>query len=145
MKKILLSVVAGLLSLSALAEWKTDFNAAQAVAKKEGRPMLLNFTGSDWCSWCVKMKKDVLDVKAFKDFADKGLVLVEVDFPNAKKQSAAEKKANEALKDKYAVAGFPTFLLVDANGKELGRQVGYLKGGPDAFIGKIEEWKKTAK
>ena len=63
---------------------------------------------------------------------------------NNKKQTEEVKKQNEDLKKKYAVQGFPTFVLVDADGKELGRQVGYLKGGPSSFVTKIEEWKNSA-
>ena len=132
------------LSLPAFAEWKTDFPAAKTQAQKENKVLLLDFTGSDWCGWCIKMKKETLDEKAFKDYAEKNLVLVEVDFPERKAQAAALKKANEALQKQYNVEGFPTFLLLDANGKEIGRQGGYLKGGPAAFITKIEGWKKAA-
>lgn len=123
-------------------EWQTDFEAARSQAKKEGKPILMDFTGSDWCGWCIKMKKDTLDQKEFKEYAGKDLVLVQVDFPNKKKLSSEQKKANEALKSKYGVQGFPTYVLVDATGKELGRQVGYLQGGPSAFRSKIESWKK---
>jgi thioredoxin-related protein len=124
------------------AEWQTDFEAARGEAKKEGKAILMDFTGSDWCGWCIKMKKDTLDQKDFKEFAGKELVLVQVDFPNKKKLSAGQKKANDTLKAKYGVQGFPTYVLVDADGKELGRQVGYLQGGPAAFKTKIEGWKK---
>lgn len=125
--------------------WGTDIAAAKALAKKQGQPILLDFTGSDWCGWCIKMKKESLDQKAFTDFAAKNVVLVEVDFPSKKALSADTKKQNDDLKKQYKVNGFPTFVLIDADGKELGRQVGYLKGGPDAFIAKIGEWKKASK
>jgi len=125
--------------------WGTDIAAAKALAKKQAQPILLDFTGSDWCGWCVKMKKESLDQKAFTDFAAKYVVLVEVDFPNKKALPEATKKQNNDLKKQYKVNGFPTFVLIDADGKELGRQVGYLKGGPDAFIAKIGEWKKASK
>ncbi len=124
--------------------WITDAVAAKAEAKKGKKLILMDFTGSDWCGWCVKMKKDTLDQKAFQDYAAKNLVLVEVDFPNKKAQSAELKKANKALQDKYAVEGFPTYVITDADGKELGRQVGYLKGGPTAFIDLLEGLKKKA-
>lgn len=122
--------------------WGTDIAAAKALAKKQGQPILLDFTGSDWCGWCIKMKKDSLDQKAFLEFADKKLVLVEVDFPNKKKQTDAVKQQNEDLQKRYNVEGYPTFVLVDGDGKELGRHVGYLKGGPSAFVDKIEGWTK---
>lgn len=125
--------------------WGTDIAAAKALAKKQGQPILLDFTGSDWCGWCIKMKKESLDQKAFTDFAAKNVVLVEVDFPSKKALPEATKKQNDDLKKQYKVNGFPTFVLIDADGKELGRQVGYLKGGPDAFVAKIGEWKKASK
>jgi protein disulfide-isomerase len=145
MKSTLLACLASLtLAFSATAEWKTDFAAAKEEAKKEGKVMLLDFTGSDWCGWCIKMKADTLDKEAFKEYAKKNLVLVEVDFPNKKPISAAQKKANKALQDKYKVQVFPTFVVLDADGKEIGRHVGYMEGGPEKFIEKIEGFKKKA-
>ncbi len=138
----LLSLV--LTSVAGASEWKTDFEAAKVQAKKDNRPILLDFTGSDWCGWCIRMKKDSLTKKEFQEYAAKNLVLVEVDFPR-KAQPAAQKKANQALKNKYDVEGYPTFVLVSPEGKELGRQVGYVAGGPEAFIAKIEQWRKAGK
>jgi thioredoxin-related protein len=142
-RSLLLTLIAGTLTIFAATGWQTDFSAAQASAKKDNRAILLDFTGSDWCGWCIKMKKDSLDQKAFQEFADKKLVLVEVDFPNNKKQTDAVKKQNEDLQKRYNVEGYPTFVLVDGDGKELGRHVGYLKGGPTAFVQKIEGWTKS--
>src|SRR5690349_5866789 len=102
MKKTFIAVVSALALYSASAgEWLTDVPTAQAQAKKEGKLVLLDFTGSDWCGWCIKFKSEVLDTKEFKDYADKNLVLVEVDFPRKKELSAELKKANAALKEKY--------------------------------------------
>jgi protein disulfide-isomerase len=136
----LLLTVALAVAAHAGEAWTTDFKAAQAAAKKDGKPILIDFTGSDWCGWCIKMKKESLDKTAFKDFAQKELVLVEADFPNSKPQTAEVKAQNEALKKKYKVNGFPTFVLINADGKELGRQEGYLEGGPDAFTSAIKGW-----
>lgn len=140
---LLLALLTGTLSALAASGWQTDFAAAQTSAKKDSKAILLDFTGSDWCGWCIKMKKESLDLKEFTDYAAKNVVLFEADFPNKKPQTPEVKKQNEALKKKYDVGGFPTFVLVDADGKELGRQVGYLKGGPSAFVSKIETWKKA--
>jgi thioredoxin-related protein len=140
---LLLALLTGTLSALAASGWQTDFAAAQTSAKKDSKAILLDFTGSDWCGWCIKMKKDSLDQKAFQEFADKKLVLVEVDFPNGKKQTEAVKKQNDDLQKKYNVEGYPTFVLVDGDGKELGRHVGYLKGGPSAFVEKLEGWTKA--
>ena len=72
-------------------------------------------------------------------------MLVEVDFPNTKQLSDEVKKQNEGLKKKFEATGFPTFILLDKDGKELGRQRGYLEGGPSAFIAKLDGFKPTAK
>lgn len=145
MKTTLLACLATLaLSLSAAAEWRTDFEAAKTEAKKDGKIIVMNFTGSDWCGFCIKMKKDALDMKAFTDYAAKNAVLVEVDFPSRKKLPAAQQKANEALRKKYEVEGYPTFVFTDSTGKEVGRHVGYLQGGPLAFIDRMEKAKAKA-
>ncbi len=80
--------------------------------------------------------------KEFADYAKKNLALVKVDFPMKKKQSTALKRANEELKDKFNVDGFPTLVVLDSEGKEAGRQVGYGGGGPKAVIAKLESFKK---
>lgn len=114
--------------------WKTSFTEAVAEASQQNKEVLLNFTGSDWCPWCVKMDQEVLSQKQFSDFALKNLVLVKLDFPRHKKLSPDEKAQNEQLAKKYAIQGFPTFVLVDASGKEVRRQEGYLEGGPAEFL-----------
>ncbi len=123
-------------------QWLTDKAKAIEQARAQNRPILIDFTGSDWCGWCIRMKKDSLDTKEFSDYAAKNLVLLEVDFPHSKEQSEELKSQNKALKDQYGVRGYPTFLLIDKDGKELGKQVGYVKGGPAAFIEKLESFKK---
>lgn len=147
MKRTLLACLAILtLALStAAAEWRTDFEAAKSEAKKDNKIIVMNFTGSDWCGFCIKMKKDTLDMKAFTDYAAKNAVLVEVDFPSRKKLPAAQAKANDTLRKKFEVEGYPTFVFTDAAGKELGRHVGYLQGGPLAFIDRLEKAKGKAK
>ncbi|MBX3748285.1 MAG: thioredoxin family protein [Verrucomicrobiae bacterium] len=130
------------MSATAHAEWKTDFAAAQAEAKKENRLLVLNFTGSDWCPPCIQMKREVLDKKEFKDFAAKNLVLVEVDFPRRKAISAAQRRANEALQKKFSIEGYPTFIVLGPDGKELSRDLGYVPGGLKGFLTKLEGLKK---
>jgi protein disulfide-isomerase len=115
--------------------WQTDFAEASKQAAQEHKYILLDFTGSDWCPWCIKMDKEVFDGSQFLDFAAKNLVLVKVDFPRKTAQSPNEKSQNEELAKKYGIEGFPTYVLLDSNGKEVRRQVGYLQGGATAFIG----------
>src|SRR6516225_1660514 len=114
--------------------WQTDFTKASQQAAQEHKYILLDFTGSDWCPWCIKMDKEVFNQSQFSDFALKNLVLVKVDFPRKAAQSPAEKTQNEQLAKKYAIEGFPTYVLLDSSGKEVRRQVGYLQGGATAFI-----------
>jgi protein disulfide-isomerase len=143
MKKMIILAVTLLLAHIAIAgEWLTDLPKAQEQAKKDSKLVLLDFTGSDWCGWCIKFKKEVLDTDEFKQYADKNLVLVEIDFPNKKAQSDELKKANKALKEKYGVSGYPTYVILSSEGKEVGRQVGYAAGGPKAFIEKLDGFKK---
>ena len=144
MKKLLIAMLAATVLWqvnAAESTWLTDLPKAQAQAKAENKIVLLDFTGSDWCGWCIKFRKEVLDTPEFQAYAAKNVVLVELDYPNKKVQSADLKKANAALKTKYDVHGFPTLLVLNQDGKEIGRQVGYAKGGPAAFIAKLEKFR----
>jgi thioredoxin-related protein len=116
----------------------TALSAALNQARSENKMVLLDFTGSDWCGWCKKFDKDVLSTDKFAGYAKSKLVLVTLDFPSHIKQDAALKHANQELKKRFGVNGFPTFVLLNSTGEEIGRQVGYLRGGPDAFIAKLE-------
>ena len=145
MKKMLIGMVGALMLLQASAEeltWMTDVPKAVAKAKAEKKLVMLDFTGSDWCGWCIKFKKEAIDTPEFQDFAAKNLVLVELDFPRKKEQSAELKKANKALSEQYNITGFPTFVVLNKTGKEIGRQDGYEPGGAKAFIDKINSFKK---
>ena len=126
--------------VSAFSQGPTSItNYAQAIvlAKTQNKVVLIDFTGSDWCEWCMKMKKEALDTPAFKHYAEKNLVIVEADFPRNKQQSAEVKAQNDRLNQEFKIAGYPAFVLLDKDGKELGRQEGYLKGGSSAFIAKL--------
>ena len=142
MKKTMLAAVMALAVFTASAgEWITDAAKAQEQAKKENKLVLLDFTGSDWCGWCIKLKNEVFDKKEFKEYADKNLVLVEVDFPRKKEQSAEQKKANRELAQKYGIRGYPTIIVLDGSGKQVG-ELGYMKGGPEPFIAELKKLKK---
>jgi len=137
---VLLSALVALLvpRLSAADEnvaWQTDYKQALAQAAKEHKQVLLDFTGSDWCPYCVQMDKEVLEKPEFKKYADQNLVLVKLDFPRKKQLPSAEAAQNRSLQQQFSIDGFPTYILVNAYGKEINRQVGALEGGPSAFIG----------
>jgi protein disulfide-isomerase len=114
--------------------WRNDFPGAVQQARAENKLVLLDFTGSDWCPWCIKFDHDVLATENFAAYAGQKLELVKVDFPRHTLQSTELQTANRALAAQFGVDGYPTYVLVDAAGKELGRQVGYAEGGPEAFI-----------
>ncbi len=121
-----LSIVS--LGLAAKPGWTEAFPQAQTQAASEKKHLLLDFTGSDWCGWCIKIDKEVFSKPDFKAFAEKNLVLVELDFPKAKPQSAEVKAQNEALGKKFKVNGYPTLVLLDASGKEVKRWEGFEAG-----------------
>jgi len=125
-----LTLLLGVLCVSApiafaAAGWEDDYDKAVAKAKAENKMVLLDFTGSDWCGWCMKLDKEVFSKADFKTFAKDNLVLVTVDFPNAKKLSRKTEKQNEELKGQYKASGYPTLVLADADGKEVHRIGGY--------------------
>lgn len=104
--------------------WIADFENAKAIAEKENKPILIFFTGSDWCGLCKMLKKDYFKTKKFKELASKNLVLYKADFPRRTDiVSPAQKLVNEALDKKYSktrgVRVFPTIIMVDASGKEI--------------------------
>ena len=118
--------------------WMTDFAAAKIKAAAEQKPLLLDFTGSDWCGWCIKLDKEVFSQKVFKEFAADNLVLVELDFPRGEEQSEDLKAQNKALAEKYGIRGFPTILVLSPEG-ELIEKTGYQRGGPEAYVAHIKE------
>jgi thioredoxin-related protein len=123
------------------AGWSVDYKAAQAQAKKENKPLLVLFTGSDWCPPCMQMEKDTFSKPAFAQFADKNLVRFVADQPMKTQLPPGQVKQNEALSQQYKVDGVPTVILFSPQGKELARNVGYIAGGVPAF----EDWVNSAK
>ncbi len=142
MKKIILTLLMSLMAVSltmgAESLWMHDFEAAKAKAVKEGKPIFINFTGTDWCGWCIKLEKEVFSKKAFQDYAKDNLVLVEVDFPKKKEQTAELKEQNKKLDKEYGVEGYPTLYLLDASGKKLTEDIGYREGGPEAYVAHLK-------
>ena len=134
--------VAGALTSAEESGWLTDYKQAQQEAKAGNKFVLLDFTGSDWCGWCKKFDKEVLLQPEFKDFARDNLVVVEVDFPRAKQQSLELKKQNRELAQQYEIMGFPTIVVLNADGQKLWRYDGYFPDGPAAFIAQLQKLRK---
>jgi len=115
------------------ASWLTDLNAGRIQAQQEGKFVMINFTGSDWCPWCIKLRQEIFSQPEFDAFASKNLVLVEIDFPKRTPQSAAVQKANSSLVAQYNVDGFPTLIFLNPQGKVVHRG-GYMPGGAKPFV-----------
>ncbi|HBP19889.1 MAG TPA: hypothetical protein DEA08_19125 [Planctomycetes bacterium] len=113
--------------------WTTSWQEAVAESKASGKVILADFTGSDWCGWCKRLHAEVFNTREFVAWAKERVILLELDFPSRKKQPDELKTQNEELQKRYGIEGFPTVLLLDAEGKILGRS-GYLPGGPKAWI-----------
>ena len=107
---------------------------ALAKAKTENRLVLLDFTGSDWCGWCMKLEEESLSKPEFVNYAAKYLEVVIVDFPMRHPLDPGLKQANAALKSKYGVSGFPTLVALSPDGKVVWQQVGFAEGGPFGLI-----------
>lgn len=127
------------------AEWETDFMKASTNASRSGLFMLLDFSGSDWCSWCIKLDEEVFSKADFKKYAKENLVCVLVDFPRQKKQGMKLAEQNTELAQKYGVQGFPTIIILSPEGNLVGR-TGYQKGGAEKYVEylkkMISEYKK---
>lgn len=140
MKAILL---AGLwITMSVKPDWITDFPKAKEIARTENRLILLNFSGSDWCAPCIRLKKEVFTAGPFNETADRQLVLVNADFPrNRKNQLPREQQQqNETLADRYNPEGkFPLTLLLKADGTVIHTWDGFPAGGTDIFITELKE------
>ncbi len=140
MKTRLLLLTALAFTTTAFAKpgWEDDFDKGLAKAKAAGKPALVDFTGSDWCIWCKRLDEEIFSKQEFQDYVKDKYQLVEVDFPQLKPLPQKKAEAHEALSQKYKVQGFPTVVIVDGSGKELGR-LGYVEGGPKAFIAELEK------
>lgn len=92
--------------------WHTDMTTATELSIKENKPLLLFFTGSDWCGWCIKLQRDVLKTTEFANWATQNVILVELDFPRSKPQDNNLKMQNAQLAQTFGIQGYPTVWLV---------------------------------
>ncbi|PID28513.1 MAG: hypothetical protein CR982_04310 [Candidatus Cloacimonadota bacterium] len=123
-------------------KWLINYDKAIELSKKEKKHIFVDFTGSDWCGWCIKLKEEVFSKKSFADYLEKNFIPLELDFPNKKKQSEEIKKQNGELAKKYEIKGFPTILILDEEGKVIAK-TGYQQGGPEKYIEHIKELLKN--
>ena len=119
--------------------WQTKFEDAKAKAKAEKKLLLVDFTGSDWCGWCIKLKQEVFDRRRSRRRPRSSSCLVELDFPRQKQLPEELKAQNDKLAKQYKVRGFPTILVLDAEGQLIAR-TGYRPGGPEEYVKHLTEF-----
>ncbi|MBE2205176.1 MAG: thioredoxin family protein [Chthoniobacterales bacterium] len=127
-------------SLFAKPGWSEDYAASLAKAKADNKLVLLDFTGSDWCGWCIKIDNEIFSKPEFQAYAKDNLELVELDFPRGKTLPDKVKAQNEKLAQEFGIQGFPTIIVLNSKGKPVGK-LGYMPGGPEAFIAELEKLK----
>jgi thioredoxin-related protein len=124
--------------------WLTDFNEAKTEAIQTGKPILISFSGSDWCAPCIRMHKEIFEAEAFTKYAESNLILVNADFPRSKKHQlpATQQRLNNALADRYNPKGiFPYTIVVDPSGKVLDQWEGYPNESAEKFVAEISSIK----
>jgi len=126
------------------SDWMTDFEKAKKTAKEKNLLILADFSGSDWCGWCKKLNKEVFSTSEFQSFAKKNFVLLLVDFPKMKQVPENVAKQNNELQQKYGVRGYPTVIIMDADGKVLDTN-GYQPGGAANYVKYLKEVLKKNK
>ncbi len=131
-------IIASIPEIPYNGEWTEDLGRARIIALQQNKPLLLDFTGSDWCGWCVRLKDEVFDTEPFQQFAQENLVLVELDYPRHHPQPEEIRTRNRRLLNEYNVRGFPTLVILSPQGHEIGR-MGYVRGGPRPFLRQLQE------
>jgi thioredoxin-related protein len=130
-------------ALADSAQWQTDYKKAQAQAKTTNKLLLLDFTGSDWCGYCIMLDREILSRPQFRDYAKKNLVLLEIDFPRRKLQTDETRRQNQELAAHYQIEAFPTIVVLNGEGKPVWRFEGYFPDGPEAFIALLEKLRNS--
>lgn len=118
--------------------WTDNFETALTRAAEDGRYLLLNFTGTDWCVWCHRLRDEVFVQAPFLDYAATALVLVEVDFPRKTELPETTRIQNAALDERFDVSGYPTIVIVSPDNKEIGR-LSYMQGGAKTFVRAVKK------
>lgn len=121
--------------------WHTNFEKAMQLSAKEKKPLMLFFTGSDWCGWCIRLQKEVFHKSEFVAWAKDKVILVELDFPRKKQLEPSMQQQNYGLQNALQVRGYPTIWFVNAEKKDDGKinlsqlgSTGYVAGGPEAWL-----------
>ena len=144
MKKQIVILLLFIVSAGYSQDWKIDFNSAKQEATAQNKPLLLVFSGSDWCAPCIKLDKTIWQSVEFQKYATENLILERADFPKKKQNEldANIKKQNQELAEKYNKNGiFPLVVLLDASGKVLGT-TSYKNVSPSDYIALLNSFIK---
>lgn len=132
-------------SVAHAGDFLSDFEAAKKKAKEENKPLLVKFTGSDWCPPCMKLNEAIFSKKKFKTEIEKKFVVAVLDFPRKKELPEGQLKANREVAKEFGVSGYPTVLLINQEGKVFKKMVGYDGSEVDAYLETIEMSLKAQK
>jgi protein disulfide-isomerase len=119
-------------------KWYKDYAQAAQMAAKEHKPILLFFTGSDWCGWCKKMDQEIFSSPDFATLMGNSFVFVEIDFPMNQQLPPDQAQQNTQLKQKYGVTGYPTVIILDSQGNFIA-ETGYRPGGGKAYADYLKQ------
>lgn len=143
MKKTILTLLLVVGSFAVQSQelvWHTDAKKAVEISNKTKKPLLMFFTGSDWCGWCIRLQKEVLKTPEFATWANENVTLLELDFPRRTPQAPEIQTQNNELQGMFQVQGYPTVWFANAGNKDgkinfekIG-STGYVAGGPSAWI-----------
>ena len=122
-----------------LGKWTSDAPAAQELSKTSGKPLFIQFTGSDWCGWCKLMDGKVFSTPEWADYAKGNLALLYVDFPRGKAQPPELKAQNDKLAEQYGIGGFPTYVILAPDGTQLGQLGADSDITAQAFIDQVKD------
>lgn len=144
-KTALALLTVALASVAQAGDFLTDFETAKKKATEDKKPLLVKFTGSDWCPPCMKLDKEVFSQAEFKTAVEKDFVVVVLDFPRKTKLSEEQTKANKAVAKQYGLTSYPTVMLMDSDGKVFKSMSGYGGGGVETYLKTLKSALKARK
>lgn len=118
------------------ADWLTDLTVVKAKSSEEGKPIFMNFTGSNWCAACIRLDREIFSNPVFIDYANEHLILMKIDFPLGVEQEESLVTQNNLLYDRYEIGGLPTVVLIDSEG-EIFRDYGYGREKAENYINRL--------
>lgn len=138
-KSVFALLIIALASVAHAGDFLTDFETAKKQAAADKKPLLVKFTGSDWCPPCIMLHQEVFSKKAFKTAVEKDFVVVILDFPQTKKLPEGQAEANKEVAEKYGLSSYPTVMLMDHEGKVFKSMSGYGGGGVKPYLKALKD------